>query len=99
MPEIVLQRSGVDAVVGQLIATGVPQHVRVHDKLELSSRAQARHHLTEAGRGKRRAALGHEHERRFWALSLELTVGQVGSEFQRQMPAAAMIITPAISIT
>ena len=30
MPEIGLQRSGIDALVGQRVAAGMPVHVRMH---------------------------------------------------------------------
>ena len=32
MPEVSLQRASIDAVIGELEATGVAQHVRVHWK-------------------------------------------------------------------
>jgi len=35
VPEIGLQRAGIGAVICELVAAGVPQHVRVHQELEL----------------------------------------------------------------
>ena len=54
MPEIILERTGWVAIIRQLVAAGVPQHVRVHRKVEAGSLTQALDHLPEAARRKRR---------------------------------------------
>src|SRR4051794_3676522 len=60
MAKPLLNSSRVMAIVGQLKATGVAQHVRVDREGELGRRADARQLLAEAGRGHRRQALGGE---------------------------------------
>ena len=44
MPEIGLDGSGIDAVVGQLEPTGMAKHVRVELHVKPRSRASALHH-------------------------------------------------------
>ena len=45
VPEIGLQRARIDAVVRQLVAARMPQHVRVNREVEAGCDAQTRHHL------------------------------------------------------
>ena len=63
-PEIGLQRAGIDAVIGELEAAGVPQHVRMHRETETGGNAKPRDHLAKARGRERRTALGREDERR-----------------------------------
>ena len=49
MAEIGLQGARVGALVGQLKAAGMPQHVWMRRKTEFGRHAQARHHLAPAG--------------------------------------------------
>src|SRR5215467_10096688 len=65
VPEISLQRTGIDAVIGEFEAAGVPQHVRVHWETETSREAESSDHLAEARRRERRSALRREDERRY----------------------------------
>ena len=62
MVEVGLDRPGIDAVVGQLEAAGVAQHLRV---TRLTS---ALDHRLKAPLGEWRAAFRCEHERRFGVL-------------------------------
>ena len=57
VPQIGLQRAGIDAVIGELEAAGVAQHVRVHWETEIGRNAKPRDHLTKARGRERRAAL------------------------------------------
>ena len=68
MAEIGLDRPGIDAVVGQLEAAGVAQHVRVDLHIEPSSLTSALDHRLKATLGEWRAAFRCEHERRFGVL-------------------------------
>jgi hypothetical protein len=43
--EIGLQRAGIDAVVSELVAAGVPQHVGMDDDVEAGGLAQAGDHF------------------------------------------------------
>ena len=63
-----LDRSGIDAVVGQLEAASVAQHVRVDLHIEAYSLTSALNHRLEATLGEWRAAFRCEHERRFGVL-------------------------------
>ena len=45
VPEVRLQRAGIDAVIGQLEAAGVAQHVRMHFDAQSRCNAKPRHHL------------------------------------------------------
>jgi hypothetical protein len=47
--KVCLQGARVGALVGKLKAAGMPQHVRVGRKSELSCHARSRHDLTPAG--------------------------------------------------
>ena len=64
MPEIGLQRASIDAFVGELVAAGVPEHVRVHWETEASRDAEPRDHLAKARGRERRTAFGREDKRR-----------------------------------
>ena len=64
MTKIDLDSSGIDAVVGQLKAAGVAQHVRVHLHIEACSLTSALDHRLKATLGEWRAAFRCEHERR-----------------------------------
>src|SRR5580693_264449 len=66
--EIGLDRSGIDAVVGQLEAAGVAQHVRVDLHIEAYSLTSALDHRLKATLGEWRAAFRCEHKRRFGVL-------------------------------
>src|SRR5262249_31231071 len=46
--EVSLQRAGVDALVGQLIPAGVPQHVGMDREFELGSDPQPSHQLARS---------------------------------------------------
>ena len=65
VPEIGLQRSGVVAVIGQLVSAGMPEHVWMGLKAKLRPGAGAFDHARESRRAKGCVALGGEHERRF----------------------------------
>ena len=60
--EITLNRAGIDAVVRQLVAAGVPEHVRVHLELEACNLAGTFDHGLEAAIGERCPALADEDE-------------------------------------
>src|SRR5262245_14222643 len=62
--QIVLQRSGIPSRVRLVVATGVPEHVRVSLDFEPGGLASSVNELLEVGHGHWRAALGHEQERR-----------------------------------
>jgi hypothetical protein len=62
--QIGLKRARIDAVIGELEAAGVPQHVRVHWETESGCNAKPRDHLTKARGRERHAALGRKDKRR-----------------------------------
>jgi hypothetical protein len=64
MAEIGLDGSGIDAVVGQLEAAGVAQHVRVDLEADLGFVAGAGELLGEARRGERTTTFRGEDEGR-----------------------------------
>ena len=64
VPEISLQRAGIDAPIGQLVPAGVSQHMRVNWKVELGREAKPSDQLAEACSGERRASLRSEDEGR-----------------------------------
>ena len=66
--EIGLDGPGIDAVVSQLKAAGVAQHVRVDLHIEAYSLTSALDHRLKATLGEWRAAFRCEHERRFGVL-------------------------------
>lgn len=57
MPEIMLNRSGILSIVGQLVARAMPKHVAVE---EASGHASARNHALIASHTQRCQALGYE---------------------------------------
>jgi hypothetical protein len=59
--EVMLQRAGVVAVIGQLEAAGVPQHVWMDGKRHLGGLAEPYHEMMEAHRADWSATLGNEH--------------------------------------
>jgi hypothetical protein len=71
--EVGLQRPGIDAVVGELEAAGVAQHVRVHLELEAGGFGGTREHAGKAGSRERSAALAHKHEWRTLGFALSLS--------------------------
>ena len=64
MPEIGLQRARVVPLVGQRIAAGVPQHVRVRLEAKLASLPARSTMRAKPAGGERCAPLGGEHEGR-----------------------------------
>src|SRR5262245_46103946 len=62
VPEISLQRAGIDAPIGQLVPASVSQHMRMNWKVELGRDAELGNHLTEARGCERRASLRGENE-------------------------------------
>src|SRR6266487_3013835 len=64
MPEVGLQGSGINAVIGELIAAAVAQHVRMNLELEAGRLASSGNELLETRDRERRAALGDEDEGR-----------------------------------
>ena len=74
--EIGLQRQGIDALIGELVAASVPQHVRMDDEIETRDLAEPLHHDTESARRERCAALRDEDEwRRRLLLALKPAQG------------------------
>src|SRR5271170_3434390 len=69
--EVVLKAPRIHALVRQLVAAGVPQHVRMHDELELGCNAEPGDHLAEACGRERRIAFRYEYERRLRALAFQ----------------------------
>jgi hypothetical protein len=55
-----LQAAGIDALVGQLVAAAVPEHMRVDLKRNLGGYTEAGNHTAEARRPHGRAPLGQE---------------------------------------
>jgi hypothetical protein len=70
MAQVSLQRSGVVAVVGQLVATGVSKHMGMGFDAEIGRRRGPLDHPREAWRCQRRDALRHENEWRAGTLTL-----------------------------
>src|SRR5215203_4994625 len=75
VPEIMLHGPRVLAVVGQLVAARMPQHVRVNRERKRCGLACAGQHLAKAGRRHRRASLRGEHVPRWDGFALELAQG------------------------
>ena len=61
--QIGLQRAGIDAVIGELEAACVPQHVRMDRETEAGRDAESGDHLAKARRRERRTAFRRENER------------------------------------
>ena len=68
MSEIGGDRPSVDAVIHELVPTGMPQDMRM-DAAKADSLGGAPQHLEEAARAHRRFALGHEDERSWLVLA------------------------------
>src|SRR3712207_4029765 len=76
VPEPLLDRAGVVAVVGELEAAAVPEHVRVDGEGEAGPLADTTHELLEAGHAQRaRALAGEEVGRARPLLALEAAQG------------------------
>src|ERR1035437_2017604 len=69
--EIMLDCAGVVAIVGELVAAGMAQHVRMNLEREAGLDAQPCDHPTKAADGERRTTLGQEHVARLWRLVFE----------------------------
>lgn len=50
VPEVVLDRSGVVAIIGELVAAGVSEHVRMDRESQLSFLARPFHDMTNGRR-------------------------------------------------
>ena len=61
MSEVMLQRAGVVAIVGELETAGVSQHVRMDGKRQLGGLAEPCHEMMEADWADWSATLGYEH--------------------------------------
>jgi hypothetical protein len=70
VPEVGLDRPGIDALVGQLKTAGVPQHVRMDLHIEASGITGSLDRRLEAALRKWRPALTDEDEWRFGLLAL-----------------------------
>jgi hypothetical protein len=57
MPEISLDRAAVVAIIGELVACAVVQHVTVDQEPEFGRLSNPRDHALISGRAERRAAL------------------------------------------
>ena len=75
MPEVMLERASVMAVVGQLVAAGVAQHVRVDFERHSGGLAEPFHEPMEAKRADWPATLRNEHERVCGVLAPKLAQG------------------------
>jgi hypothetical protein len=75
VPEVGLQASGVPALVGELVAAGVAQHVRVYAERHVRSLTQSGHHLAKPRRRHGPATLRAKHMWSWWVLALEPTQG------------------------
>ena len=64
VPEVVLDCPRVAAIVGELVAAGMAQHVRMNLEREAGLDAKPSDHPTKAADGEWRPAFGHEHVRR-----------------------------------
>src|SRR5262245_41966245 len=64
VPEVRLQAARIVTLVRELVAAGVPQHMRVRLDLEPGGLASPANELLEVADGHWRAAFGHEQERR-----------------------------------
>ncbi len=73
MPEVLLDRSGVVPLIGELVAGRVPEHVRMDREGEFRALAGARDQLPCRRRRHRSAALRHEQVGRLRILTAELT--------------------------
>ena len=69
--EIRLQRAGIDAVVCELEAAGMPQHVWMQLKFEVGDDTRAGNQLLKPRNGEGRAALAYKYERACLGLAFE----------------------------
>ena len=87
--EIGLQRSGIDALIGQRVAAGMPEHMWVDLEADLGFVAGAGEQLGEAGRGERSTPLrGKDEGRRRLALQLSQRPQFIAEERMRGFLAA-----------
>src|SRR5262249_42684024 len=63
--EVGLERSRVDAAIGEMKPASMPEHVRVHREIDLGRDAESGHQLAESGGRERRAPLRSEDKRRY----------------------------------
>jgi hypothetical protein len=84
VPEVGLQGAGVMSLVGQGVAAGVSEHVRVRFEPELGFGACSLDHAGKPCGGEWRAPLGSEHE------------GRLGLLFALEPPKAAQLVPPRI---
>ena len=75
MAEIVLDRSRVLAIVGELVAARMAQHMAVNEERKACSLASASNHALIAGHAKRCQALGNKHIGAGFRLTLEPSQG------------------------
>ncbi len=68
VPKVSLQSASVVPTVGQGVAAGVPEHVRVGFEAQLGCGTRALDHAGKPSRREWRAPFRREHERRFWFL-------------------------------
>src|SRR5262245_37541353 len=61
VPKVVLDRPGVLAIVCELVAAGMAQHVAVNEEGEACGLASPRDHALIAGNAERRQAFGNKH--------------------------------------
>ena len=64
MAEVGLERSGIDALIGQRVAAGMPEHVRMDLEADLGFVTGAREEFSEARRRERATPLRGEDEGR-----------------------------------
>jgi hypothetical protein len=72
VPEVVLDRARVAAIVRELVAGGMPKHVRMDGKGEASQETGASHQLADGRRRHGPTELGDEQIRRSRVLPLQL---------------------------
>ena len=90
MPKVRLQRSGIDPVIGELEAAGVPQHVGVHLDPQASGGAGAFDHAVETRRRERCPALRYESRTLIWSSTTAAT------KTAQRPPAKSTAVTAAI---
>ena len=71
MAEIVLDGPGILAIVGQLVAARMPQHVAVHEERKADRLTCPCDHALIASHAQRHQALGNEHVGAGWSFTLE----------------------------
>jgi hypothetical protein len=73
--EIVLQRTSIHTLIGELEPSRVPQHVGMDRKRHLGGRPEPRHHPAKGNCGHRSAALAHENISSCFLFALETAQG------------------------